>query len=653
MAPWLWFIFVLFCGRVAGQMVVAAWDVDFLPPFEEWNSGLIPYPLLLAAQFLIILLMAVICMQFTRGRGWFVDGNRRLGKGLAWFGAIYLAVMVGRYIVRMALYPEERWVGGSIPIFFHWLLATYVLLIAWHNLRQEAPLPEPQISEEDDSTSLQVSRRRTLQWALGGAILAGTGFGLGRFLPGKFQASPDPLVVNDIHAQVNEVRVAEVFEPSSLEQLYGFVRRAKRERTRLAICGSRHAMGGQQFLDGGSLIDTRKMNTVIDFDPERGLVDVETGIEWPELLEYLLEAQPDQADAWTIPTKQTGADRLSVGGALAANVHGRTLTERPFIEHVESVLLVNGDGELVSCSRSENPELFSLAIGGYGLFGVIHSVVLRLAPRRKLRRVVDVIRVEELSGRFAEKIANGFLLGDFQFATDEKSPGFLKEGVFSCYEPVDPSTPIPEGQDSVSERAWEQLVYLAHTDKSRAYELYRDFYLKTSGQIYWSDTSQLGAYAVDYHKKLDRRMRSGRATEMITELYVPRERLADFMIACAESLPAHHGNVIYGTIRLIEKDEESFLAWAKQSYACVIFNLHIEHSPEGLRKAAGAFQHLIDLAIERGGSYYLTYHRWARKDQVLACYPQFPSFLERKLHFDPEERFQSEWYRHYRQMFAP
>jgi FAD/FMN-containing dehydrogenase len=391
---------------------------------------------------------------------------------------------------------------------------------------------------------------------------------------------------------------------------------------------------------------------VIDFDRARGLADVEAGIEWQELVDYLLKAQADEPRQWTIPTKQTGADRLSVGGALAANVHGRSLTERPFIEHVESFLLVNAKGELVTCSRAENPELFSLVIGGYGLFGVVHSAVLRLAPRQKFRLIVDVIHVDELPQRFEERIANGFLLGDFQFATDEKSPKFLREGVFSCYEPVDLSTPIPEQQDTVSDRAWEQLVYLAHTDKSRAYELYRDFYLNSSGQIYWSDTSQLGAYAVDYHKKLDRRMRSGPATEMITEIYVPRERLADFMHACAETLPAKGGDVIYGTVRLIEKDEESYLAWAKQNYACIIFNLHIEHTPDKLRQAESAFQHLIDLAIERGGSYYLTYHRWARKDQVLACYPEFPAFLEKKLEYDPQERYQSDWYRHYRQMFS-
>ena len=54
----------------------------------------------------------------------------------------------------------------------------------------------------------------------------------------------------------------------------------------------------------------------------------------------------------------------------------------------------------------------------------------------------------------------------------------------------------------------------------------------------------------------------------------------------------------------------------------------------------------------RGGSYFLTYHRWATAEQVEACYPQFRKFLARKLAHDPEERFQSNWYRHYRDAFT-
>ena len=81
-------------------------------------------------------------------------------------------------------------------------------------------------------------------------------------------------------------------------------------------------------------------------------------------------------------------------------------------------------------------------------------------------------------------------------------------------------------------------------------------------------------------------------------------------------------------------------------------NLLTPHTGAGMEASARSFRDLIDLAIARRGSYYLTYHRFARREQVVACYPQFSKFLDLKKRYDPAERFQSDWYRHYRQMFA-
>jgi FAD/FMN-containing dehydrogenase len=137
---------------------------------------------------------------------------------------------------------------------------------------------------------------------------------------------------------------------------------------------------------------------------------------------------------------------------------------------------------------------------------------------------------------------------------------------------------------------------------------------------------------------------------MITEIYVQRPSLAEFMDDARRELRARKANVIYGTVRMIERDDESYLAWARERFACVIFNLHVEHTPEGLANAADTFRALIDLGIAHGGTYYLTYHRWARKDQVERGYPMMASFLALKRQYDPEDAFQSSWYRHMRRL---
>jgi hypothetical protein len=139
---------------------------------------------------------------------------------------------------------------------------------------------------------------------------------------------------------------------------------------------------------------------------------------------------------------------------------------------------------------------------------------------------------------------------------------------------------------------------------------------------------------------------------MITELFVPRERLAAMMEAIRQDFLEYRVDFIYGTIRLVRRDPDTFLRWAKRDYACAIFNLHVTHDERGLVNARAHFQRLIDRAIEHGGSYFLTYHRFARRDQILRCYPEFPDFLERKLAWDPDERFASDWYVHQRALLT-
>lgn len=460
------------------------------------------------------------------------------------------------------------------------------------------------------------------------------------------------MVLNDIHSELNASEAVEVVSIDSLQAIRDGLSLARARKLPIAVMGGRGAMGGQQFCHGGLVFDTRKLDRVLRLDTQRGLVEVEAGIQWPALIEYLEAMQAGLDTPWAIAQKQTGADRLSIGGTISANAHGRGLRMRPFVADVESLRVVNGRGELVECDRTRNAELFSLVVGGYGLFGCIYSATLRLVPRRVLERVVEVTTIDKLARLFASRIEAGFQYGDFQFAIDPDSEDFLSRGVFSCYRPADRRTRPPDGQRELSMADWRRLITLAHTDKSLAFKLYSEHYLATSGQQYYSDRHQLADYEDGYHRWLDDVLGAPHhATEMITELYVPRVRLADFMAAVAADFRAHDVDLIYGTVRLIERDDESFLAWAREPWACVIFNLHTVHTPDGIAHSSAAFRRLIDLAIEHNGSYYLTYHRWARRDQVEHCHPRMRRFLELKRQYDPEECFQSDWYRHYRDLF--
>jgi len=124
-------------------------------------------------------------------------------------------------------------------------------------------------------------------------------------------------------------------------------------------------------------------------------------------------------------------------------------------------------GELRNCSRRKNRELFQLAIGGYGLFGVVYSITLRLVPRRKLQRVVEVLNVDDVMPAFTRRIQDGFLYGDFQFAIDPASQDFLRRGIFSCYRPVRYRDTDYASQEALHERLAGSGIWRARAAHAR------------------------------------------------------------------------------------------------------------------------------------------------------------------------------------------
>ncbi len=119
-----------FFGRVVGQVLVALFHPSVLPPMEEWYSGLIPYPILLPMQMVIVAFQMEMSHQLWIEKGELTRQRPRLGTTLKWFSLIYFIGMVTRYAVSMSAHPERRWFGGTIPIFFHWVLAAYLYLLS-------------------------------------------------------------------------------------------------------------------------------------------------------------------------------------------------------------------------------------------------------------------------------------------------------------------------------------------------------------------------------------------------------------------------------------------------------------------------------------------------------------------------------------------
>ena len=122
------------------------------------------------------------------------------------------------------------------------------------------------------------------------------------------------------------------------------------------------------------VLETNGMQYFQEFDPETGVLACEAGVSLYEILNVFVP------QGWFLPVSP-GTRFVTVGGAIASDVHGKNHhIDGTFCEHVLSFDIALGNGEIVTASPTQNPDLFHATCGGMGLTGVIVSARIRLKP---------------------------------------------------------------------------------------------------------------------------------------------------------------------------------------------------------------------------------------------------------------------------------
>jgi hypothetical protein len=129
---WLWLCASLFAFRVVAQLVALLFKPNFLPTFESWHGGVLPYPLLLSTQILIFIWLARTAWLFSRSN---VYPHRRLGVGIIILASLYFLVMLLRLLLGLTILSEHRWFASFLPAFFHLVLANYLFLYGHFHFR--------------------------------------------------------------------------------------------------------------------------------------------------------------------------------------------------------------------------------------------------------------------------------------------------------------------------------------------------------------------------------------------------------------------------------------------------------------------------------------------------------------------------------------
>ncbi len=166
--------------------------------------------------------------------------------------------------------------------------------------------------------------------------------------------------------------VAHVFRPSTLAELKKTLQLARDTGRTVGFRGGGNSYGDAFGNRENIVLDTSRLNRIINWDPVSGLITVEPGVTIEQLWRYVL------ADGWWPPVV-TGTAKTTVGGCASMNTHGKNgFNMGTFGDHITEVEMLMANGRKKVCNREKNSDLFLAAIGGFGMFGCFTSITMQL-----------------------------------------------------------------------------------------------------------------------------------------------------------------------------------------------------------------------------------------------------------------------------------
>ena len=318
---------------------------------------------------------------------------------------------------------------------------------------------------------------------------------------------------------------------------------------------------------------------------------------------------------------------------------------------MERFHLLLADGRIVEVSRKENPELFSLVIGGYGMYGVILDVTLRVTRDELYEQRSVSMDYKEFPAYFAERIKTdtGVVLMLVRPSIDPDPSSFLREVVVVTWRHAGPGR-TASFQLTEEEHVWRDKFFLGLSRKfdwakSLRWTLQKKVELGTGdARIVSRNNAMRPPLAplelLDYYSRRD--------TDIIQEYYIPVANFVPFMDRFRAILVAGKMNVLSSTVRYVTGNATPVLAYAPRGDVFAIIQMsNVRLSAAGQAQAQTVTRQLVDAAIENGGTYYLTYQLYPTPDQLHRAYPNASQAFERKRFYDPAEIFSSQFYERY------
>ena len=305
---------------------------------------------------------------------------------------------------------------------------------------------------------------------------------------------------------------------------------------------------------------------------------------------------------------------------------------------------MNQQGKIINCSRTENQELFKLVIGGYGLFGIILDVKLKVVDNVALRYKYVRLSPENYISYYKKFISDNpdvnLVFGRLRISDKL----FLEEATLNFFEKV-PAKPIPLDVESGKNKETQRLVFRGSVNSEYGKRLRWDLETgmnKVSKNNIYSRNDLLNDHVSLIENKDEK------STDLLQEYFIPERGFNQFIKDIKPILKNSDIDLLNITIRGVRKDEDSYLNYAREN----VFGFVLLFNQKKTKKQEAAMKkltnQLLDACLKNNGTFYLPYRLHVDRNKMRKSYPQADAFFKLKLKYDPDERFNNKFYEHYK-----
>jgi FAD/FMN-containing dehydrogenase len=424
---------------------------------------------------------------------------------------------------------------------------------------------------------------------------------------------------------------------------------ARANGLKTAVAGVRHSMGGHAFARGAVVLDMTAFKRMA-LDADARTMRVESGATWHDIQAFL-------HPRFAVKAMQS-TDIFTVGGSISVNAHGMDHRAGSVGRTVRAMRIMRADGVVERVSPTENPRLFNLVVGGYGLFGVILDVDLEVTDNvvyQSERRIIDYRAFPEMLNReILPDASYGLLYGHLS-----TSPATLLEEMFVyTYRAVDAPGAVIPPLGEVGQVKLRRLVFnLAKRGSlpmrvkwwaEKRLEPMLEACPVARTQAMGEGEACLVSRNHPMHDSVDYLRNDLPAeTDILHEYFVPQRSFVSFVDGLRRIVRGERARLLNASVRVVHRESNALSYAPQDGMLAVVLYLNQATDRAGAEHMARLTGRLIDLTADSGGRFFLPYQTVYSAAQLQRAYPEVGAFFAAKREIDPDGLLTSAFYEKY------